>query len=133
MSKKNQHGFSIIELITFIVTMGIIVSGLLIGISQAQRYSGISRITPQASFLANARMQIILMNREINGYAALNDPCTITPGLDVCTALSNYALANNFIVSTPTITGSNPKTITISVTGAGNATINMSVYNYAND
>lgn len=78
-------------------------------------------------------MQIILMNRVINGYTALNDPCTITPNLDVCMTLSNYASTNSFIVSTPTITGSNPKTITINVSGAGNATINMSVYNYAND
>jgi type II secretory pathway pseudopilin PulG len=133
MSKQKQYGFSIIELITFIVTIGIIVSGLLIGINQAQRYSGIPRTTPQASFLANARMQIILMNRDINGYTALNDPCTVTPDLDICTVLSDYALANNFIVSTPTISGSNPKTITINITGAGNAMINASVYNYANN
>lgn len=50
MSNQKQGGFSLIELITFIVVMGIIVSGLLIGINHAQRYSGISRITPQASF-----------------------------------------------------------------------------------
>jgi hypothetical protein len=113
--------------------MAIIVSGLLLGINQAQRYSGIPRTMPQASFLANARMQIILMNRDINGYSALNDPCTITPSLDICTSLSNYASANNFIVSTPSISGSNPKTISINVSGAGNATISASIYNYANN
>ncbi|KTD05594.1 type IV pilus modification PilV family protein [Fluoribacter gormanii] len=133
MPKQKQSGFSIIELIIFIVTMGIIVSGLLIGINQAQRYSGIPRTTPQASFLANARMQIILMNRDINGYTALDDPCTSTPSLEICTVLSNYALENDFVVSVPVIAGSNPKTITLNVTGAGNASINASVYNYANN
>ncbi|QMT61230.1 prepilin-type N-terminal cleavage/methylation domain-containing protein [Legionella sp. PC997] len=133
MPNRKQDGFSIIELIVFIVTIGIIVSGLLMGINQAQRYSGIPRATPQASFLANARMQIILMNRDINGYTALDDPCTSTPGLDICMALSNYALENNFVVSSPTISGSNPKIITLDVTGTGNATINASVYNYANN
>ncbi|WP_454782895.1 type IV pilus modification PilV family protein [Legionella sp. WA2022007384] len=133
MSKQKQSGFSIIELIVFIVTIGIIVSGLLIGINQAQRYSGIPRGTPQASFLANARMQIILMNRDINGYTGLDDPCTSTPSLDICMALSNYALENDFVVSDPTILGSNPKVITLNVTGSGSATINARVYNYANN
>ncbi|EHL30646.1 prepilin-type N-terminal cleavage/methylation domain-containing protein [Legionella drancourtii] len=129
--KLKQQGFSLIELITFIIIIGIIASGLLIGINQAQRYSGIPRVLPEASFLANARMQIILMNRAINGYAALSDPCTTTPSLAICTPLATYATANNFTVSTPTISGSNPKTITINVTGAGNAVINVSIYDYA--
>lgn len=133
MFPLKQQGFSLIELITFIIIIGIVSSSLLMGLNQAALYSGIPRNIPQASFLANARMQIILMNRAINGYASLNDPCTSTPGLAICTPLSNYASANNFSVATPTISGSNPKSITINVTGSGNATINASIYNYANN
>jgi type II secretory pathway pseudopilin PulG len=114
--EKQQHGFSLVELVIFIVIIGVIAGSLLIGLNQAAFYSGIPRNLPQASYLANARMQIILMNRAINGYSALNDPCTATPSLAICTPLASYASTNNFTVSTPTITGSNPKTITINVT-----------------
>jgi prepilin-type N-terminal cleavage/methylation domain-containing protein len=133
MSGIKQQGFSLIELITFIIVIGIIASSLLLGLNNAIRYSGIPRSISEASYLANARMQIILMNRAINGYSSLSDPCTSTPGLAICTPLSNYATTNNFTVATPTISGSNPKTITIKVTGAYNATINASIYNYANN
>lgn len=133
MFQLKQQGFSIIELVIFIIIIGILSNSLLLGLNQAVLYSGIPRNTPQASFLANARMQIILMNRAINGYSSLSDPCTSSPGLAICVPLSNYATANNFSVATPTISGSNPKTVTINVTGAGNAIINSSVYNYANN
>lgn len=133
MPKQKKNGFTIIELITFIVVLGIVASGLLIGMNQAQRYSDIPRNITQASFLANARMQIILMNRSINGYASLYDPCTTTPSLAICTPLSTFASANNLTVSTSTISGNNPKTISINVTGSGNASIQASVYNYANN
>lgn len=133
MFPLKQQGFSLIELITFIIIIGIVSSSLLLGLNQAAFNSDIPRNIPEASFLANARMQIILMNRAINGYSSLNDPCTSTPGLAICTPLSNYATTNNFSVATPTISGSNPKSITINVTGAGNATINASIYNYANN
>jgi type II secretory pathway pseudopilin PulG len=133
MLKKEQLGFSLIELVTFILIIGIIAGGLLVGLNQSLTQSDIPRSISAASFLANARMQIILMNRSINGYTALNDPCTVTPALAICTPLSTYATANSFTVSAPTISGSNPKSITINVTGAGKATINASTYNYANN
>lgn len=133
MLRKKQLGLSLIELVVFIVIIGIISTGLLAGLSQALKFSDIPRNVSAASFLANARMQIILMNRSVNGYSSLNDPCTATPSLAICTPLSSYATANNLTVSSPTFSGSNPKTITINVTGTASATINASVYNYANN
>lgn len=133
MLRIKQQGFSLIELVTFILVIGIIASGLLVGLNQSLRYSDTPRQLSQASFLANARMQIIFMNRAINGYSLLDDPCTTTPDLAICTPLSTYASANNLTVNAPTISGSNPKTVSINVTGSGNATINASFYNYANN
>lgn len=133
MKRQVQKGFSLIELITFIVVIGIISVGLFAGMIQSQNTSDMPRKISEASFLANARMQIILMNRAIYGYAALNDPCTASPSLDICTALSTYATTNNFIVNTPTFSGSNPITVTVNVTGAGNSTLSASIYNYANN
>lgn len=133
MINMKQQGFSLIELIIFIIILGIISSSLLLGLNQAALYSDTQRNIVSASFLANARMQIILMNRNLNGYAALNDPCTVTPSLAICTVLSTYATNNSLTVATPIISGSNPKTIIVNVTGAASANITSQVYNYAND
>lgn len=130
---KHQYGYSLIELVIFIIIMGILSSSLLVGLNQATKFSGSPKYLQQASYLANARMQIILMNRHFNGYAALNDPCTVTPALAVCTLLDSYETANGFTVSTPVISGSNPKTITVSVSGNGSVTVTSSIYNYANN
>lgn len=133
MSERKQQGFSVIELVIFIVIIGIVASTLLIGLNQSARFSAIPRALPQASYLANARLQVILMSRAINGYSSFNDPCTASPSLAICTPLSSYATANNLTVATPTITGTNPKVITVNVSGKSSATASASVYNYANN
>ena len=124
-----QQGFTLIELVAFIVVIGIIAGGLLVGMNQALKSTKSPTGIAQASYLANARMQIILMNRAFNGYATLSDPC---PAAALCAPLTAYATANNFTV-TSIISGTNPKIITISVTGAGDATIKAYTYNYANN
>ena len=128
-----QSGFSFIELIIFITVIGIIGSGLLVGMNTAFLHSSQPEALVQASYLANARMQIILMKRAISGYAAVNDPCTATPTLAICTPLASFATANGFTVATPTITGNNPKVVTVKVSGKGEATVNVSIYNYGNN
>jgi prepilin-type N-terminal cleavage/methylation domain-containing protein len=133
MIQWHDKGFTLIEMVIFIAIISLIGVSLLQGINQAILYSHMPTRGTEASFLANARMQVILMNRQINGYTSLSDPCTTTPALAICTPLSTYASNNGFTVSTPTISGSNPKSITLSVTGAGNATINANTYNYANN
>jgi type II secretory pathway pseudopilin PulG len=133
MRLDKQKGFSLIEFVIFTVIIGMIAGSLLMGLNQSLRYSNTPRSMLQAGFLANARLQIILMNRVFNGYAALNDPCIVSPSLAVCTPLAVYATANGLTVSTPTISGSNPKTITVSVSGTGNAVVTTQVYDYASD
>ncbi len=131
MKRRTHNGFTMIELIVFILVIGIIASGLFVGMNQSLSYGNEPRTITKASFLANARMQVILMNRTFNGYASLSDPCTTTPALAICTPLSSYASTNGFSVATPSISGANPKTITITVTGSGNATISSRIYDYA--
>lgn len=131
---EKYHGFSLIELIAFMVAMGVLGTGLLVGMNQAQRGSGIPRSISEASFLANARMQIILMNRKIQGFATLNDPCITSPTTAICQPLVVYASSNNFQVSsTISSTDATTKMIKVTVTGAGNATISASVSNYGNN
>lgn len=130
---KQQRGFTLIELIAFILVVAIVATGLLVGVNHALRSSGPSTRTTEASFLANARMQVILMKRGVDGYTALSDPCTTTPSLALCTALSNYATAQGFTVVTSISAGPNPKVVSVTVTGSGNATVTSRVYNYASN
>jgi type II secretory pathway pseudopilin PulG len=133
MILKREQGYSLVELVIFIVIIGIVSLSLMIGLNTAVLYSGQPRGIAQASYLANARMQIILMSRAINGYSSLSDPCTTTPSLAICTPLTTYASTNGFTVSTPSISGADPKVITVRVSGAYSATVSASVYNYANN
>ena len=140
-----QRGFSLIECIVFMVVMAIVSTGLLIGINTVINNNSIPAQITSASFLANGRMQIILMNLAVNGYStATLDPCAgATPATtNICApyvgattptpAITSYQTAYGYTVSSSS-SGSNPKTITVTVSGTGNASINASVYNYANN
>jgi type II secretory pathway pseudopilin PulG len=133
MLKKHIQGFSLIEIILFIIVLGIIGSSLLVGLNQSIHNSDVPRSMPQSSYLANARLQIIMMNRTISGYTTLADPCTTTPSLAICTPLVTYATAQGLTVATPTISGANPKTITVNVTGDVNVTATQQIYDYGNN
>lgn len=133
MLQKHQQGFTLIEIIIFMVVLGIVGSGLLVGLNQSIRNSYIPRSMPQSNYLANARLQVILMYRHITGYSISTDPCTTNPSYNICGPLATYATNNQFTVLTPTFSGTNPKTITVNVTGIVNATAVGYVYNYGNN
>ena len=133
MNRKRETGFTFIEIVAFILVIGIIAVAMLTGLNQSQRYINQPDQILMSQYLANARMQIIMMNRAVNGYSSLTDPCTTTPALAICTPLSTYAADNGMSVATPAISGSNPKLISITVTGTRNVVLQSRVYNYGNN
>ncbi len=127
MDKKYQ-GFTLIELVTFIVIMGVLMSGVLIGVNQVLITAATPDGMTQATFLANARKEIITLKREVSGVTALSDPC---PGaVALCSPLSTFASTNGFNPITPIITGTSIKTITVQVSGRARATIVTQAANY---
>lgn len=130
---KSIGGFTFIEVIAFVLVIGIIAAGLLNGLNQSLRYTNQPDQILASQYLANARMQIILMNRAINGYTTLSDPCTTTPALAICTPLATFASNNSLSVGTPTISGANPKLVSIAVSGIRNVVLQTRVYNYGNN
>lgn len=133
MPYLKQQGLSLIELIVFIVIMGIISVGLLSGMSQVLKTASTPEKIIQANFLANARLELVMMARGLTGFATLSDPCAITPSPSICAPLSAYASANGFTVSSISISGSNPKIISVTVSGAAIMSTQTMVYNYANN
>ena len=85
-----QAGFTLIELIIFIVISGILAVGLAATFSTTMRGAAGSSQLTQATQLAQERMELILARRRAAGFAAMNDPCNPGPGPALCTPPAGY-------------------------------------------
>lgn len=125
---KQQHGFSLIELIIFIVVVSILVAGILIGFNQVLSGSTAPEENSIAFQLAKQRMELILGQRDTLGFTPFVDPCVASPGLPICTLPAGYAITQPTVTVAP---NPNFKNIIVSVTGPGFATLTSRVANYA--
>ena len=123
---KNQ-GFNLIELVIFIVILAIGV-GVLVPLVTTTRY--IHRIDKQtqAIELAQQRMELVLTQKQIAGFASFTDPCAGATPPTVCTPLNGFVITTNIINNW----GGDPnyKVITVDVTGDGSAKLETLVANY---
>lgn len=133
MPYLKQNGFSLIELLVFIVVLGIVAVGLMSGMNQVLKTASTPEKIIQANFLANARLELVMMKRALSGYATLSDPCAVATPPAICSPLTSYASSNGFSVSPISISGDNPKIISITVDGAASVTTQTRVFNYANN
>lgn len=126
---KKYHGQTLIELIIFIVIMGIVITGSMTVFRTVLLKSNQPGYILTAAQLANARMDLIIQKRhqpdDTNGFINLSDPCS-SGSLDACAALNTFATSRGYVVtSTPnpiTTAVDGSKTVTVTVTGTGNAT-----------
>lgn len=120
--KKKSAGFSLIELVVFIVVIGLAVGGVFLAFSTALQKNPLINPQTTANELASARMDIIIGQRRINGFSTLSDPCVSSPPA-VCTvpaAITGYTISS--AISTISIGGdSNYKLIIVTVTGPQNS------------
>jgi type II secretory pathway pseudopilin PulG len=130
---------TLIELIAFIVIVGVLVSGLMAGFSTTMRGSDISRNVTQALQLAQERMELIRARKDVVGFACFTgthfDPCTAAVAAAPCPAMpaSTHPACNAATTLGYTVTpaldetgacmGGDPeyKCITVTVTDAGGA------------
>jgi type II secretory pathway pseudopilin PulG len=104
-------GFTLIELIIFIVITGVLIAGLGAVFSTMKGGADPGRLT-QATQIAQERMELILGRRRAVGFAAFTDPCPASP---LCTpAPSGYAVAATIV--TGWNANPNYRVITVSVT-----------------
>ena len=124
-----MKGYTLIELVVFIVVISLSVS-ILLPFFFFSRYirTNSDRLTAQQ--LAQVRMELILSRRQIDGYDSFTDPCNDTSPPSECTALSGYSVTSNVDNADVTWSAPNYKVITVTVSGNGAATLKSLVADY---
>ena len=120
------EGFSLIELIVFIVVLGVLAAGLVVAFSSPLRSSPEAGRLDLAAELAQQRMELILAQRRANGFAGFTDPC---PGPAICTPPTGYTVTSSIVAGyggDPT----NYKVVMVNVSGTSAITVTALVANY---
>jgi len=120
--KSKQQGVTFIELIVFIIIIGIITAGSMMAFKTVLRYSNRAGRILVASQLADARMNLIIQQRRVNGFSLISDPCS-TGSPAACAGLNTFATSYGYVVSSTLSTVvSGVQTVTVTVTGTAGAT-----------
>jgi prepilin-type N-terminal cleavage/methylation domain-containing protein len=87
------RGFTLIEMVVFIVIVGVAAVALLRTFAQTMPRSPAPAQLTQATQLAQERMELILGRLGVVGYGALNDPCVGGTPPAICTNTFGYTVA----------------------------------------
>jgi len=124
---KKAQGYTLIELVIFIIITSLLVSAVLLSISISSLKTPTTHTKVIATQTAQECMEWLLGQRRINGFNNLACPNTTTPSF--CSVPTGYNISTN--ISCTTIAGdSNYKTITVTVSGLGDATLTTLIGNY---
>ncbi len=117
-------GFTLIEILVFIVVTGLLINVLLIGSLTSLRSAPTVHAQWVAIQTARQCMEWFLGQRRVNGYAALTCPSTLSSS--VCSVPSGFSITAT--VACTTWNGdSNYKTIAITVGGLANASLSSQI------
>ncbi len=135
MMRLVQTGFTLIELVIFIVVISLLSVGLFSVFTNTVKGVDQLDVGTQAMQLAIERMELILPQRHALGFAGFTsttfDPCTSSPvsAQAVCASIpAGYAIATQLVTGWGGDT--NYKVVTVTVTGKGQATMQALVANY---
>ena len=135
MTRSQQRGFTLIELIIFIVVISVGIAGILSVMNTVVKSSADPMVRKQTIAIAESLLEEILLKEyanpaggdtgavrasfdDVDQYAGYNTTVGITDPLGVAVAsLSNYNIAPSVVVGTTTIGTLTVKEVTVSVTG----------------
>ncbi len=129
------RGFSLLELLVFIVVVGLMGVALFGAFSGALLGAGERERSMRATHLAQERLELILAQKQAVGFSAFTaasyDPCTSAPP---ATHASCSAIPAGYVVSAA-LAGDwggdvNYKVITVTVSGLGSAQLQALVADY---
>lgn len=117
--RRHVGGFTLIELIIFIVITGVLVAGLGAVFSATMKGGADPGRLTQATQIAQERMELILGRRRAVGFAAFTDPCPASP---LCTpAPTGYIVAANIVTGWNGNFNYKVITVTVTETATGSA------------
>jgi type II secretory pathway pseudopilin PulG len=123
------RGFTLIEVVIFIVVAGVLVAGVIVALGSSLRGSTQAGQTDLAAEIAQTRLELILAQKRATSFAAFADPCIPGPGPAACTPPTGYAVTSSIVTGwggDPT----NYKVVTVSVSGFFSASASALVSNY---
>lgn len=124
---KKLKGFTLIEVVIFIAVSAILAGTLLLSFTTILQKSPTARQLTIATQLAQQCMEWFVGQRRNNGYSSLLCPSTSVS--DICSAPAGYTVSANIACSA--MSGdANYKTITVTVSGLGNAVLTTLVADY---
>lgn len=127
--RNKIKGLSLIEVTCFLVVLGFITSGIMQGVYSALKHSPDTAAESLALELAQGRMDIILGQKEINGFSNFSDICDVGSPPSICSDNTDYTITSS--ITTGYNGDNNYKLITVTVTGNGSATLTSIVGNYS--
>jgi type II secretory pathway pseudopilin PulG len=122
-----QAGFSLIELVIFIVILATGV-GVLIPLITTTRYVRNIDQQTEAIALAQQRMELILAQEHLKGFSSFTDPCSGGSPPPACTPPSGYIVSAN--IGDNWEGNSDYKVIAVDVSGKATANLKTLVANY---
>lgn len=127
MTRQYAAGFTLIEVLVFIVVSGLLMSTILLSATTALRES--PSVHQQWVALQTARqcMEWFLDQRRLNGYAILS--CPSTPSATACSAPSGYSVSTS-VTCTTWNSDTEYKTITVTVSGLASASLSTQIGNF---
>lgn len=127
MMNRQQLGFTLIEILVFIIVSSLMMTVMLLG----ARTTLLSTPTVHQQWVAmqTARkcMEWFLDQRRLNGYAIYS--CPSTPAAGLCSAPTGFTVTNS-VACTTWNSDTNYKTITVTVTGLANAQLSTQIGDY---
>lgn len=124
---SRQAGFTLIEILVFIVVSSLLMSVILVGANTAMRDAPSTHNQWVAIQTARRCMEWFLQQRQLNGYSALT--CPSTPSAAACSTPSGYSVSTS-VACTTWNSDSGYKTLTVSVSGKSTATLSTQLGEY---
>lgn len=122
--RKREQGFTLIEIIVFIVVSSILMSTLLLGSTTALRNVPNTHNQWVAMQLARQCMEWFLTQGRVNGYASLT--CPSTPSASVCSPPAGFNVTTS-IACTTWNSDTAYKTITVTVSGLASTSLSTQI------